>query len=466
MQPHHNSKNIQATILNSIGANSFGQILGLFYQILAVPLYINTWGISLYGQWLLLSTIPGYLAIGDIGFVSAAANDMTILTAKNQHYQALKVFQSIQAMILSISILVLMAIVGLILLMPSLFSQSRLIDAQDFSIIVFCLSAYSLLALQEGLLNAGFRAGRLFTFSLWLGNIQRIVEVGSILTALVFKWSPVEISILMLLIKVISLAICKICLSKRVPWIHFGFSHASWLEIRRLMQPAFSFMAFPAANAIKNQGTITLIGAMLGASEVVIFSSVRTICNSGLQLVKIIQHSCWPEVSSAFAKKNIQLIQKMNVLICGLAFWLGLLILFGLLLFGNTILTYWTLGEIQAPFLLLLVMCLGNFAAGIWSGGSTIMMAINHHSRLGIYYLLSTISMLSVVLFLGQRLGLLEYAAIASAIEIFLVIVVLGQTLSMIHQSFWVFTKDIITLPVYLINATLNSKLMSIFFRK
>jgi len=94
------------------------------------------------------------------------------------------------------------------------------------------------------------------------------------------------------------------------------------------------------------------------------------------------------------------------------------------------------------------------------------MMAINHHSRLGIYYLLSTISMLSVVLFLGQRLGLLEYAAIASAIEIFLVIVVLGQTLPMIHQSFWVFTKDIITLPAYLTNATLNSKLISIFFRK
>jgi hypothetical protein len=111
-------------------------------------------------------------------------------------------------------------------------------------------------------------------------------------------------------------------------------------------------------------------------------------------------------------------------------------------------------------------MCLGNFAAGIWSGGSTIMMAINHHSRLGVYYLLSTASMLLVVLFLGQRLGLLEYAALASAIEIFLAIIVLGQTLPMIHQSFWVFTKDIITIPTYLASTILNSKMMSIFFRK
>ena len=101
MQPDHNSKKLQATILNSIGANSLGQVLGALYQILAVPLYINAWGVSLYGQWLLLSTIPGYLAMSDIGFVSAAANDMTILASKNQQHQALKVFQSIWALILT-----------------------------------------------------------------------------------------------------------------------------------------------------------------------------------------------------------------------------------------------------------------------------------------------------------------------------------------------------------------------------
>jgi hypothetical protein len=41
----------------------------------------------------LIEYYPGYLAIGDISFVSAAANDMTALTSKNQYYQALKVFQ-------------------------------------------------------------------------------------------------------------------------------------------------------------------------------------------------------------------------------------------------------------------------------------------------------------------------------------------------------------------------------------
>jgi O-antigen/teichoic acid export membrane protein len=225
-------------------------------------------------------------------------------------------------------------------------------------------------------------------------------------------------------------------------------------------------MAFPVANAIKNQGTITLIGVMLGVSEVVIFSSVRTICNAGLQLLKIVQHSFWPEVSTAFAKQNIQLIQKMNMLICGLAFWLGLLILFGLLLFGNTILIHWTLGKIQVPMLFLLVMCLGNFAAGIWSGGSTILMAINLHSRLGVYYLLSTVFMLVIVLLLGEHLSLLGYAALTAATEIFLAMVVLGQTLPLIHQSFWGFTKDIIGLPQYIAQSTLNSKLISRFFRK
>ena len=466
MEPNHNSKKLQVTILNSIGANSFGQVLGALYQILAVPMYINAWGVSLYGQWLLLSTIPAYLAISDIGFVSAAANDMASLASKNQQQQALRVFQSIWALILVISTLVLMAVVALILFVPDLFTRSKLIDAQELSIIIFCLSLYSLLALQEGLLNSGFRAGGLFTFSLWLGNTQRIVEVGLILTALAYKWSPVEISILMLSVKAISLAANKIYLVRKVAWLSFGFHLTSWLEIRKIIRPALGFMAFPVANAIRNQGTITLIGAILGASEVVIFSSVRTICNAGLQILKIVQHSFWPELSSAFAKQNIQLIQKMNVLICGLAFWLGLVILFGLTLFGNMILIHWTLGTIQVPILFLLVMCLGNFASGIWTGGSTILMAINHHFRLGGYYMISTSLLLLVVFLIGQRLNLLGYAVLMAAIEIFMAILVLSQTLPLIHQSFGVFAKDIIRLPQYIIQSIFISKLISRLFRK
>jgi len=466
VQSDHKSKKIYLAILNSIGANSFGQILGILYQILSLPLYIHAWGVPLYGQWLILSTIPGYLAMSDIGLVSAAANDMTILTSKNQHRQALKIFQSIWAVILVISILVLMVVIVLIIWAPSLFSQSNLIDTQGLSIIVFCLSMYSLLALQEGLLNAGFRAGGLFALSLWLGNIQRFVEVTSILTALACKWDPVAISILMLSVKAISLVGYKIYLSKKVPWISFGLSLISWPAIRKIIHPALGFMAFPVANAIKNQGIITMIGAMLGASEVVMFSSLRTICNSGLQLLKIVQHSFWPEVTSAFARQNIQLVQKMNVIICGLAFWLGLVILLGLLIFGNTVLTYWTLGEIQVSTWFLLVMCLGNFAAGIWSGGSTILMAINRHSRLGVYYLLSTVLMLLVVILLGRKISLLGYAALSSAIEIFLAIIVLSQTLPMVHQSFVVFIKDIIMLPKQTTQSALNSKLISKFFQK
>lgn len=466
MQPNHNSKKLKTTILNSIGANSFGQVIGSLYQVLAVPLCINAWGISLYGEWLLLSTIPGYLAISDIGFVSAAANEMTILASKNEKQQALKVFQSIWAMILAISILILIVLVALTLLLPNLFTQSNLIDAQDLTIIIFCLSLYSLLAIQESIVTAGFRAGCFYGFSIWLGNLQRIIEVGSLLTALACQWSPLEISIIMLSVKGLSLTVYIFILCKKVTWIHFGFYLVSWLEIRRITHPALGFMAFPVANIIKNQGTITLIGLFLGASEVAIFSSVRTICNAGLQLLKIMQHSFWPEVSNAFAKQNIQLIQKINILICGSGFWLGLGTLFGLTIFGNTILIHWTLGKIHVPILFLLFMCMGNFAAGIWSGGSTILMAINNHFRFGAYYLLSVILMLVILMLLGGRLSLLGYAALIGATDIFLAMIVLGQVLPLIHQSFWVFTKDMINSPQYILKLILDYIHTSKFFRK
>jgi len=73
---------------------------------------------------------------------------------------------------------------------------------------------------------------------------------------------------------------------------------------------------------------------------------------------------------------------------------------------------------------------------------------------------------LLVVILLGQQISLLGYAALSSAIEIFLAIVVLSQTLPMVQQSFWAFIKDIVRLPQYAVQPAFKSKLISKFFRK
>ena len=72
-------------------ANIFGQIVTVIIQLISIPLLLAYWGVNLYGEWLLLSAIPVYLSMSDLGFGSVAANQMTMLMAKGDKKSALEV---------------------------------------------------------------------------------------------------------------------------------------------------------------------------------------------------------------------------------------------------------------------------------------------------------------------------------------------------------------------------------------
>jgi O-antigen/teichoic acid export membrane protein len=69
--------NVYYRLIKGIGANTLGLIVTIIIQIIQVPLYLTFWGITLYGEWLILYAIPSYLLMSDIGFGNVAANEMT-----------------------------------------------------------------------------------------------------------------------------------------------------------------------------------------------------------------------------------------------------------------------------------------------------------------------------------------------------------------------------------------------------
>ena len=54
------------------GAQAFNQVVQIFVRLAEVPLLLGFWGLQLYGEWLMVATIPVYLAIADGGFAGAA----------------------------------------------------------------------------------------------------------------------------------------------------------------------------------------------------------------------------------------------------------------------------------------------------------------------------------------------------------------------------------------------------------
>src|SRR3954454_17866012 len=86
---------VKRRLIAGFGAGTFGRLANVLIQVVGVPIFLLHWGTALYGEWLLLNTIPAYFALSDIGFGSVAGNEMTMLVAAGKKDEALTVFQSV-----------------------------------------------------------------------------------------------------------------------------------------------------------------------------------------------------------------------------------------------------------------------------------------------------------------------------------------------------------------------------------
>src|ERR1700729_1518382 len=83
-------------LLLGLGANAFGQVVTIAIQILSLRIFLSYWDATKYGTWILLSTVPSYLTMADVGMVSVAGNKMMMAMARNDVDEANEIFQTAQ----------------------------------------------------------------------------------------------------------------------------------------------------------------------------------------------------------------------------------------------------------------------------------------------------------------------------------------------------------------------------------
>src|SRR6267154_6640505 len=170
--------------LRGFGATAMGPLVTILAQIVSVPVFLHSWGPKLYGEWLILSAIPTYIAFSDVGFGNVAANDMTMRVASGDRDGALVTFQSTWLFVSITSLLVVLCFMSGAWMMPlGRWLNLSSTTPEDARLIVTILCAYSLLCLQADLTTAGFRCEGNYALGMLVKNLLRLTEV---LTVTVF----------------------------------------------------------------------------------------------------------------------------------------------------------------------------------------------------------------------------------------------------------------------------------------
>ena len=256
-----------------------------------------------------------------------------------------------------------------------------------------------------------------------LSNYVRLGEWLGYMTGLVMVGSFAAVALCGLAARLIGTLI-GVQLSRRgTHGIHWGTHAAERAEIRTMIKPAVSFMAFPLANALSFQGLTLLVGALFGPIAVALFNTYRTIARVAVQVTAIFSHAVWPEFSRLFGQNATtaihQMFRRSTLLGAVQAFFLSA-ILYGAAPF---LLRIWTNNSIEFVPSLMMLMLLYAGVAGAWHIPRVLLMATNQHVGLAYWSLAAAVLSVGLAWLLG---GVLQLNGIVLAMllsELFIAIV-------------------------------------------
>jgi len=434
----------------NFGANTIGKVLGVCVQIVSVPILLHHWGTGLYGEWILLSTIPMYFGMSDIGFGNVAGNEMTMLAAGGKRDEALVVFQSVSLFITAISILVSAFLAPVIWYLPlEKWFQIHLISIHDARLILLMLGLSSLLTLQEGLFHASFRCVGKYALGTTAKSAVQLGTFLGVIIAVSFGANPILVAAITVLINAVGTFALWGLLRTQIDWIRYGVRHARLSTIRRLFAPAVSFMSFPISNLLSLQGILMVIGHVFGPVGVVTFSTARTISRSVLQALQLIGASVWPEVSTAFGSGSVALVRKLHRRSCQLSILLCVATTLFAAVFGNQIWKAWTLGKLATDPVLLNILLFQMLIGSLWVTSSVVPAATNNHQGIAKVMLCASATslVLSYPLMKVSVLGLRGAAIALVFADAFIALFVLRTSLALAEDTFPEFLRSLLEVP-------------------
>jgi len=439
---------LRSRLVKGFAAQGFAQAISLIIQVVSVPLFVHYWGKFLYGEWLLISTVPAYFALSDLGFANAAGNEMTMRVGRGDRAGALVVFQSAWVLVTGLSAALTMLLLAAVQLLPiGHWLKLATLTHAEVTLVATLLILHFFFDLQASLLGISYRFDGHFAAGTMIRNTLRLMEFLAGAAVICLGGHMVALALVTIVVRMVGNLLTVLDIRRRSPWLVIGWRHADLVTLKWMLSPALTSMGFPLGTAFSLQGMVLVVGTLLGPVAVVVFSTSRTLSRFVWQLLTIITNTVWVELSTAFGAGDIALARRLHRRTCQAAIWISVPLCLALLASGGVIFRLWTHGKV--PFdpilfgLLLLVVVCNSF----WSASYITLMSVNRHQQLAFVYTFATGLSLVIGVVLTRLIGLHGAALALLVIDAFMSGYVITRSLRLVQDTLPAFLRSVMAPP-------------------
>jgi O-antigen/teichoic acid export membrane protein len=293
-------------ILKMLGALGTSTGLTLVTQLLLPPAFLHYYGVTLYGEWIVLAGTLSYLGTLNFGITTYASNELTMLHKRAEIEQYRKLQATTLALLLSM-VGIGLAITSTVFLLPlgKLLHLSAIAPG-DVTVTAFFLGLQTLVNILAGYYNSLFMVVEQTHRGLSWGIARSFgTTIACFILAIFrvdFRFLALGQFIAVLVITLLSIYDLKRCLGD----LPLGLEGASWNEALRTLKPSGMFAMIFAQQLLTYQVPVNILQWILGPSVVVLFNTSRTVLSSARQVLSPITNAIAPEITFSYANRDMK----------------------------------------------------------------------------------------------------------------------------------------------------------------
>lgn len=396
---------IHARILKGVGAHALGVGIAMLARIIYPPLFLKAWGVDLYGEWLMLSSVVMYLSLVDFGGQMYVANRLTEAYAKHEIALFKKLLNT------GLAIFVLVPAVAFLLFMvviswsPTLAMPLTQTPTEVVFWVLTILAFQICLSLPLGTLSGVYRSVGMMPRSAMLNNWSQLLQLAMVSYGLWRGWGMVSIAAMHAIpIFVIGVIMLRE-IHGRFPEM-LSFHAVNWRMAKEFVMPSAHFFSIQLSQALTFQGVFLIVGGVLGVVPAVLFSTMRTVTNSIRQVLAIYVSSVGPDVIRLFVRDESEKLRALFRMTLRATLVSAIFFIAIFHYFGDVIFHLWLGDKVEYQQTYMDMFLIYVFQLVFWMSCSNLLMSINRHHEVSILLLVAAACTIMLVYVGAKSYGL------------------------------------------------------------
>jgi spore maturation protein CgeB len=341
-------RSLRRRIWESLAATAFSRGVQIGYALVIIPVLLAAWGVSVYGDWIVLTALASFGSLASVGVIQASTAEIMLSVGAGKHEEASR-----------ISVTTLVGIAGAALLISAvvfvLFSVSDLrtlfgistMATDDASIVVMLALASVVLAFLISPLSAALSVVVGAAMSTTVSALVKAAEFIAISIAVLAGGGPKSAATVLVASVVANVAAHVVLIRRYVPWLRFDLRLFDHRTFRELLRPSMGQMLlYASVNLLAIQLPRIILAHIAGTVSVAVFTVMMTYVRSGRTLTSFISQSVQVELPRAFAENRRDAVAGLLENLCRVQVWASLAAMLILLMFSTQLFPLLTHGSI------------------------------------------------------------------------------------------------------------------------